>query len=86
MIVPYMRVGEWLCGAARQKLAPTSVKDLIFNNPGQALVGVGHALLAWILTAPIVASLLGVVLTPAFKLMRRRYRDDFVPDQLMRWV
>ena len=72
MIVPYMRVGEWLCGAQRQDLAPTSVKDLIFSNPGQALVGVGHALLAWILTAPFVAGLLGVMLTPAFKLMRQR--------------
>ena len=73
MIVPYMRAGEWLCGAPRQDLAPTSIKDLLFNNPGQALVGVGHALLAWILTAPFLAGLLCVMLTPAFNILRKRY-------------
>lgn len=72
MVVPYMRLGEWMCGAPKQDLAPTSIMDLIFKNPGQALVGVGHAMLAWILTGPFVTALISVVLTPAFAQLQKR--------------
>ena len=41
-------------------------------TPGQALVGVGHAMLAWILTGPFVTALISVVLTPAFAQLQKR--------------
>lgn len=115
LILPYMRIGEWLTGAPHMELGPVSIKDLIKHGSGgticfimnesrnwmpcikpcavvrttmhispaihanllwcqtaDLLRSVGRAVLAWVLTWPLIASGLYLALTPAFQLLRHK--------------
>lgn len=70
LIIPFVRLGEWLLRSPRQ---PLSIKDglaLAAQGAGHAVVALWDAILhagfAWILVAPFAAVLLYRLLTPAF--------------------
>lgn len=68
-----MRLGEFILQAPKLDAAPTAIKDVIFSNPGAALKGIGHALLGWVLVAPLLVVLLARLLRPVFAWAAQRY-------------
>lgn len=73
LIVPYMRIGEWMTGSPHVMLAPVGIRDLFKHGSGDLLRSVGCAVLAWVLTWPLIAGGLYLALAPAFQLLRRQY-------------
>jgi hypothetical protein len=71
MIIPFVRLGEWMVRAPPQ---PLSIKEgfaLIGQGAGHAIVvlwdSIVHAALAWILVAPFAVWLFHRLLTPLFQ-------------------
>ena len=62
--MPFMRLGEFIIRAPKLDAAPVAIKDMIFSNPGAALKGIGHALIGWLLAAPIIVVVLAQILKP----------------------
>ena len=65
-ILPFMRLGEFVLHAPKLDAAPTAIKDVLFSDPGAALKGIGHALLGWVLAAPVLVVLFARLLRPVF--------------------
>jgi uncharacterized protein (DUF2062 family) len=73
LILPYVRVGEWITGSPRVELKPVGITDLFKQGSGDLLRSVGCALLAWALTWPLVAGGVYLATVPGFQLLRRKY-------------
>jgi uncharacterized protein (DUF2062 family) len=78
LIIPFVRLGEWIARAPRQ---PLSIKEglvLIEQGVWQAIIvlweAIVHAGIAWILVAPIATSMLYRILTPIFTRAAARVR------------
>lgn len=72
-ILPFMRLGEFIIRAPKLDAAPVAIKDMIFSNPGAALTGIGHALIGWLLAAPIIIVVLAQLLKPILAWAAQRY-------------
>jgi uncharacterized protein (DUF2062 family) len=68
LIIPFVRLGEWIVRAPPQPLSVKEGLALIAQGAGHAIVvlrdAILHAGLAWILVAPIAVFLFYKVLTP----------------------
>jgi uncharacterized protein (DUF2062 family) len=71
LIIPFVRLGEWISRAPRQ---PLSIRDglaLIAQGAGRAIIAlweaIVHAGLAWTLVAPFAVFLFHKLLTPVFE-------------------
>ena len=78
LIIPFVRLGEWILRVPRQ---PVSVKEglaLMAQGVGHAIVilwnSILHAGLAWMLIAPLAVFLFYKVLTPVFEHAAARIR------------
>ncbi len=71
--MPFMRLGEFIIRAPKLNAAPVAIKDMIFSNPGAALKGIGHALIGWLLAAPIIVVVLAQILKPLLAWAAQRY-------------
>lgn len=76
LLIPYYRAGETLFGQPHVPIF--SVPDLIARfqaDPGQLFVDYGmvgvYGVVAWVLTAPLLAALLYYALRPALRRLRR---------------
>ncbi|EIE23806.1 hypothetical protein COCSUDRAFT_63329 [Coccomyxa subellipsoidea C-169] len=67
-----MRLGELLLGAPQLPVSPVSIKDVIFNHPGDALKGLGHALLGWAVCFPLSTWVTALILQPIFGILQKR--------------
>ena len=71
LIIPFVRLGEWLLRAPRQPVSISEALALAAQGAGHAFAALGdailHAGLAWILLAPVAVIVLYKVLTPAFE-------------------
>ena len=65
-ILPFMRFGEFIIGAPKLDAAPLAIKDIIFSHPGDALKGIAHALIGWIILSPFIVVSLAQILKPVF--------------------
>jgi uncharacterized protein (DUF2062 family) len=78
LIVPFVRLGEWITRAPRQPLSLKEGMVLIEQGIWQAVVvlwdAIVHAGLAWILVAPPAVFLLHRSLTPVFTRASARMR------------
>ena len=72
-ILPFMRLGELIIRAPKLDAAPVAIKDMIFSDPGAALKGIGHALIGWLLAAPIIIVVLAQILKPILAWAAQRY-------------
>ena len=72
-ILPFMRLGELIIRAPKLDAAPVAIKDMIFSNPGAALKGIGHAMIGWLLAAPIIIVVLAQILKPILAWAAQRY-------------
>jgi len=75
LIIPFVRLGEWLTGSAHQPLSLAAGRALIESGPlhavrtlGQAIV---HASIAFAVVAPLAVALLYRLLVPAFERLAR---------------
>ena len=82
LIVPFLRLEEWLTRSAHQSLSAHAGRALLAAGVVRAVTALGlatlHALLAWLLVAPVVAFALYRLLTPIFEraAAHGRRRDD----------
>jgi uncharacterized protein (DUF2062 family) len=71
LIIPFVRLGEWMVRAPRQPVSIQEGLALITQGVGHAVVtlwnSILHAGLAWALVAPLAAFLLYKILTPVFE-------------------
>lgn len=78
LLIPFVRLGEWISGAPRQVLSVKAGLALLSQGVWQTIVvlrdAIFHATLAWILTAPICIYLLQRLLTPIFERMAAQVR------------
>ena len=61
-----MRLGELVMGAPPLDASPVGIKDILFNDPGTALKGIGHALVGWAIASPVIIVVLAQTLKPVF--------------------
>jgi uncharacterized protein (DUF2062 family) len=70
LIIPFVRLGEWLLHAPRQPVSIAAGLELLKLGVWNAVVvlkdAIIHAGIAWLLVAPPTAYLLYKILTPAF--------------------
>ena len=76
LIIPFVRLGEWLLRAPPQPLSLKAGAALMQQGLGPAVVALWdailHASFAWALVAPVIVFLLNKILTPIFKRAARR--------------
>jgi uncharacterized protein (DUF2062 family) len=83
LIIPFVRLGEWMLGVPRQMVSVKGALELMSQGIWQAMVvlrdALFHAVFAWTLLAPFCIYLLHRLLTPLFERMAvqmRRTRGD----------
>ena len=76
LIIPFVRLGEWLLRAPPQPLSLKAGAALMQQGLGPAVVALWdailHASFAWALVAPVIILMLHKILTPIFKRAARR--------------
>jgi uncharacterized protein (DUF2062 family) len=76
LIIPFVRLGEWMLSAPRQPVSLKMGAALMEQGVGSAVIALRdailHASLAWVLIAPGVILLLHRILTPVFRRAARR--------------
>ena len=76
LIIPFVRLGEWIVRAPPQPLSIKASLALIAQGIGQAVMilwdAIVHAGIAWILIAPVAIVLLYKSLTPVFERAARQ--------------
>lgn len=76
LILPWVRAGEWLYGAASMPLDPTVLATEFAAGPGRFLARFGlsglHAASAWLLAAPLLGAAFYFSLRPALRGLGRR--------------
>jgi uncharacterized protein (DUF2062 family) len=80
LIIPFVRLGEWITRAPHQALSIKEGLALIEQGIGNAVVvlwdAIVHAGIAWILVAPMATYLLYRMLTPIFARAAARLRRN----------
>lgn len=70
LIIPFVRLGEWIARAPTEPLSIKAGLDLLAQGAGHAIVAlwdaIVHAGLAWVMVAPFAVYLLYRLLTPVF--------------------
>jgi uncharacterized protein (DUF2062 family) len=81
LIIPFVRLGEWILRAPRQVVSVNAWLALLSQGAGQTIVvlrdAIFHAALAWILLAPFCIYLLQRILTPVFERMAATTRKSW---------
>lgn len=75
LIVPFMRLGEFLLRAEKLDVKPAALLDLIkqlIHDPGKPALAVAHALFGWIVVIIPGCVLLTLALTPIFAAIKKR--------------
>jgi uncharacterized protein (DUF2062 family) len=76
LIVPWVRTGEWLFGAAPMPINPAVLAEQFSSAPFAFLQRFGltslHAGIAWLLSAPIIGFILFLLLRPPLRLLAAR--------------
>jgi hypothetical protein len=71
LIIPFVRLGEWLVGARPQPVSIKAGLALMAQGVGHAVVvlweAIVHATFAWVLVAPLAIFSFYKVLTPVFR-------------------
>jgi uncharacterized protein (DUF2062 family) len=78
LIIPFVRLGEWIVRAPPQVVSIKAALELMSHGVWQAVVvlrdAIFHAGLAWALTAPFCVYLIHRLLTPVFERMAAQIR------------
>lgn len=70
LIIPFVRLGEWIMRAPRQPVSIAAGMELLKHGVWNAVVvlkdAIIHAGVAWLLVAPLAVYVLYLILTPVF--------------------
>ncbi len=81
LIIPFIRLGEWMLGAPRQVVSLKAGLALLSQGVWQTIVvlrdAIFHAVLAWAVIAPLCIYLLQRILTPIFERMAAATRESW---------
>ncbi|CAI5979765.1 unnamed protein product [Closterium sp. NIES-64] len=73
LIIPYMRLGEFIFQADRLSVSPSAlVGALTGKSSSRLLMGLVHAVVAWLITSPFLTWILYRVLLPLTTRIKRR--------------
>jgi uncharacterized protein (DUF2062 family) len=76
LIFPFIRLGEWIFGAPRENRSLQRLVAMMKSDPLGTLADVratlGHALVAWILVAPLLIAVIYFGSRPLFRALARR--------------
>lgn len=68
LVIPFLRLGESICGGPRFPLTSDAMKKVLTGHASrEVLLSIAHALLGWIIAAPLILVALYTILLPAFK-------------------
>lgn len=71
LIVPFMRFGEFVLRVPPVHVIPKHFSDL--THPGEALKGLGHAVVGWIIVSAVIMWPIATLLTPTFAYLKKRF-------------
>jgi hypothetical protein len=74
LIVPFMRFGEFVLRVPPVHVIPKHFSDL--THPGEALKGLGHAVVGWIIVSAVIMWPIATLLTPTFAYLKKRCADS----------
>jgi uncharacterized protein (DUF2062 family) len=71
LIIPFVRLGEWILRAPAQSISIKEALDLLAQGAGQTITALWDAILhagfAWVLIAPFAIIVISKLLTPVFE-------------------
>ncbi|XP_010677181.2 uncharacterized protein LOC104892857 isoform X1 [Beta vulgaris subsp. vulgaris] len=74
LVVPFLRLGETICGGPRFPLTPDALKKVLTGQASiEVLLSIGHALVGWLFAAPFILALLYVIFLPCYKILVRKF-------------
>ncbi|KAJ4757516.1 E3 ubiquitin-protein ligase [Rhynchospora pubera] len=74
LIVPFLRLGELVCGGPHFALTPDAFKKVITGHASkEVLFSILHAILGWLIATPFMLVLLYMIFLPCFKLLAQRF-------------
>ncbi len=86
LLVPFVRLGEWLTGVAPANFSLDAMTDAFAKNFTAALIDLGAsnlvAVLGWCLLALPIGALIYVGLMPVFRLAMRKYPTPPPPSHI----
>ncbi|KAJ3683212.1 hypothetical protein LUZ60_013439 [Juncus effusus] len=81
MLVPFLRLGEFISGSAHFPLTSDALKEVLTGHASkELLMSIVHALLGWFIATPFILAILYVIFLPCFTLLVRRFRPDVRPS------
>jgi uncharacterized protein (DUF2062 family) len=76
LLIPFLRIGEWLLAAEPAPLSVTRIVEMIHDDVWQAIASLWtatlHALAAWVLLGTIIATILYFGLSAVFRKLQER--------------
>ncbi|WOL14277.1 hypothetical protein Cni_G23057 [Canna indica] len=74
LVVPFLRLGEAISGGPHFPLTSDAFKKVITGQASRdILVSILHALLGWLIAAPLILGALYIILVPCFKLLVHKF-------------
>lgn len=74
LIVPFLRLGEAVTGSGHFPLTADALKNVLTGHASKdVLMSIVHAMLGWLIAAPIVLVVLYAVSFPCFKILVNRF-------------
>lgn len=74
LVVPFLRFGEAISGGAHFPLTSDALKKVLTGQAShEVLLSIAHALLGWVVAAPIILAVLYILFLPCFKFLLHKY-------------
>ena len=74
LLIPFIRAGEWLFGVESLELSPELIQGMMREDLWKTIIGLWqttfHAVIVWMLVAPVVVACVYIVLKPLLKKLR----------------
>jgi uncharacterized protein (DUF2062 family) len=78
MIIPFVRLGEFICRAEPLPLNPKVMVESFAASPAQFMREFGmagvHGILGWIISAPLIIGILLLLLRPLYRQIAQRWK------------
>ncbi|GAB2271109.1 hypothetical protein Dimus_005957 [Dionaea muscipula] len=74
LVVPFLRFGEAISGGPHFPLTSDGLKKVLTGEASrEVLLSIVHALLGWLVAAPLILATLYILLFPCFKILVRKF-------------
>ncbi|KAH0460420.1 hypothetical protein IEQ34_011083 [Dendrobium chrysotoxum] len=74
LVIPFLRLGEFITGGSHFPLTSDALKKVLTGHASrEVLLSIVHALLGWIIAAPIILAVLYSLFVPTFKYLIHKF-------------